>query len=190
MSNHIPKLLILILTVQFAMSIRVILKRGEQFCTYNSLKTKCTFTGDYTASGQGGVNVTMYSPENEIVHFQESRRRGRWEIEAKEIGEYKTCFESSKNKNIFLTINSNVKNDQEKEEIAQKSFKNSNDGLTLANNLLKRILNYQKELKTMNRRDGKKMKDLTSKLNWTVMFKVLALISIAYGQFYFLKRLF
>lgn len=51
MLNLAPRVLILILGVQLAMSLTLPLKKNEQFCTFSYVEKGHSFSGDYVISG-------------------------------------------------------------------------------------------------------------------------------------------
>ena len=183
---------LLIFTPSHAITIK--LAKGGLFCLYKDLKATEQYAGIYVVSGYDEKSVAVTVRNNakkEFIVQNDKLKEGNWDFTATEDGEYRTCFKNHGKKESLISV------DLYASEEANAT--STEAGAVTAENIadmvrsLKRAVNKVKKVrtnigfqKTRSNMHEKNMKMLLNQIQWSVIFKVAVLMTVAAAQIYIL----
>lgn len=154
--------------------------------------TKLGFVFEVMEGGFLDIDVTIYDPQNAIIHQEPRASSGKYTIEANQNGAYKYCFSnkmSSVTPKLVMFSIETAKQVESRVSHAQESDKLN----VMVRDLTNSVVSAKHELEYLTVRD-KIHRDINESTNSRVVawsfFEFIVLLGVSICQVYYLKRFF
>lgn len=169
------------------------MRRYELFCFYRDLPAGDHFSGSYVVSGfnELAMALQIFSPTNELLVKIEREREGNFYFDVNESGEYRACFRNLEKDLSYVTFEVSAnKSESTSKVVDNKHINKVESTLEQALSELRNVFRNQRFEEMRLRVHHFNLEFLTSRIQWTTFFKVLALMCIGAGQAYVLTNFF
>ena len=165
----------------------------ESFCFWKHFNANERYTGYYVISGyyEDRINLRVQEPETgALLYESKGTKEGYWEIFTEKTGEYSACFDNFASKENIISIEIYSGEEEIISFVTEDLLGGMNATLKEAFVSLKEIssnFNFQRTRETIH---SNILDALSSRITWSLFFKVVVLIIIAGSQVFVLTGLF